>query len=164
MKGSVLLDTGFLISLVDESRSQHDVAKQYYQYLLSNNYNMFISTLVASEFAIRQPITDLPLHSFRILPFNLRHAIKAAELNFKKHRQGEDARDIVKEDFKILSQAEVEKIPLLLTEDSKTLYRYCEQLRQEHKLSVRAIKLVDGFQSCWFEDGQESLNWSIPAS
>ena len=36
MNNSVLLDTSFLISLVDASRENHDKAKEFYKYFIDN--------------------------------------------------------------------------------------------------------------------------------
>lgn len=157
MSPSVLVDTSFLISFADGGRKHHAVAMEYYRYLLENGIPIYFSSLVAAEFAVRQPITDLPLRTFRVLPFNLTHAIQAAALDFKQLRQPENARAVVKEDIKILAQAAAENISHLLTEDARTLYRYCEQLRADGKLSTKAIKLVDGFDASWFIDGGQKV-------
>jgi hypothetical protein len=99
----------------------------------------------------------LPLRTFRVLPFNLTHAIQAAALDFKELRKPEDARAVVKEDIKILAQAAAENISHVLTEDAQTLYRYCEQLRTAGTVSTKAIKLVDGFDASWFIDGGQKV-------
>lgn len=65
MSASVLLDTGFLISLVNAKRAHHTAAQQYYRHMLQNNIPMYFSAIVAAEFGIKQPITDLPLNNFR---------------------------------------------------------------------------------------------------
>lgn len=159
MSLSVLVDTSFLISFVDGSgrRKQHPVALEYYRYLLEKGIPIYLSSLVAAEFALRQPITDLPLRTFRVLPFNLTHAIQAAALNFKELRDPGDARTVVKEDIKILAQAAVEDISHVLTEDARTLYRYCDRLSADGKISTKAIKLVDGFDPSWFIDGGQKV-------
>ena len=36
MSDGAVVDTGFLISLVDRNRPGHDAAKQYYRYFLEN--------------------------------------------------------------------------------------------------------------------------------
>ena len=157
MSPSVLLDTSFLISFADGRRKHHAVAMEYYRYLLETSIPIYLSSLVAAEFAVRQPVTDLPLRTFRVLPFNLTYAIQAAELDFKELRKPEDARAVVKEDIKLLAQAAVENISHVLTEDARTLYRYCEQLRTTGKISTKAIKLVEGFDASWFIDGGQKV-------
>jgi PIN domain nuclease of toxin-antitoxin system len=69
MTASVLLDTSFLISLVDRNRVHHTIAAQYYKLLLEQQSPIYFSAIVAAEISIKQPITDLPLKNFRSIPF-----------------------------------------------------------------------------------------------
>jgi hypothetical protein len=148
MIGSVLLDTSFLISLVDSHRAHHAIAKDYYKYLLEQKIPLYFSAIVASEFSIKQPITDLELNKFIFLPFNIPHSVKAATLwNLLDGRDSGDIRAVIKDDMKIIAQALCEKIPFILTDDAKTFYKYCQRLRTENNLTIKAIKLEDGFQS-----------------
>jgi len=60
-----------------------------------------------------------------------------------------------------MAQASHESIPFILTEDASTLYKYCERLRSSGNLNVRAIKLVDGFDSsilCLAGNEKENLD------
>lgn len=159
MTADVLLDTSFLISLVDGKRPNHSIAAQYYRMMLEQQCPMVFSAIVAAEFAIKQPITDLPLKNFRPIPFNIPHSIEAARLwnALGKHDSG-DNRAVVRDDIKLMAQAAHESIPFILTEDASTLYKYCERLRDAGVFRVKAIKLVDGFDSCALrEDGQRGL-------
>ena len=117
-------------------------------------------SIVAPEFAIGQPITDLPLKNFRPIPFNIPHSIEAACLwNALGNRDSGDNRAVVRDDIKLMAQAAHESIPFILTEDASTLYKYCERLRDAGVFRVKAIKLVDGFDSCALrEDGQRGLS------
>jgi hypothetical protein len=157
---SVLLDTSYLISLVNQKRPNHSVAHQYYRHMLDHQLPMFLSAIVASEIAIKEPITSLPLANFRVLPFNITHAVEAARIwNALGMRDVSDSRAIVRDDVKLMGQAERESIPFILTEDASTLYKYCERLRAVGTLKLRAIKLADGFDDCAFRmDGQAGLN------
>lgn len=80
MTVSVLLDTSFLISLVDRNRVHHNIAAQYYKLLLEQQAPIYFSAIVAAEIAIKQPITDLPLKNFRPIPFNIPHSIESARI------------------------------------------------------------------------------------
>ncbi|MBS0576642.1 MAG: hypothetical protein JSS45_09520 [Proteobacteria bacterium] len=51
-----------------------------YQHLLNSGVPMRLSSIAASEFAIKQPFTELALNNFRPLDFNLIHAHEAARL------------------------------------------------------------------------------------
>ena len=159
MTAAVLLDTSFLISLVDGNRPNHSTAALYYRMMLEQQSPMFFSAIVAAEFAIKQPITDLPLKNFRCIPFNIPHSTEAARLwNALGKHDGGDNRAVVRDDIKLMAQAAHESIPFILTEDASTLYKYCERLRDAGVLRVRALKLADGFDSCALrEDGQRGL-------
>ena len=146
MKVSVLLDTSFLISLVNTTRTNHIVAAQYFEHLLSNNCNMYLSTIVASEISIKQPITDLPIKKFIPIPFNIPHSIESGRIwNMLDGRDSGDSRSVIKDDMKIIAQALHEKIPFVLTDDDNTFYKYCDRLRIKNNLNIKAIKLSDGF-------------------
>ena len=160
MTASVLLDTSFLISLVDGRRSNHIIAAQYYRLMLEQQIPMYFSAIVAAEFAVKQSITELPLKNFRSMPFNIPHSNESARLwNALGQRDDGDSRATVRDDVKLMAQAAHESIPFIMTEDASTLYKYCERLRGVGVLRVRAIKLVDGFDSSALrEDGQRGLN------
>lgn len=159
MTTSALLDTGFLISLVDRNRPHHETAAQYYRLMLEQQAPMYFSAIVAAEFSIKQPITELPLKNFRSIPFNMPHGIEAARLwNVLGKRDDGDARHVVRDDVKLIAQACREAITFILTEDASTLHKYCERLRAAGVSRTRAIKLVDGFDACLLrEDGQRGL-------
>lgn len=159
MTAAALLDTSFLISLVDARRPNHSTAAQYYRLMLEQQSPMYFSAIVAAEFAIKQPTTDLPLKNFRCIPFNIPHSIEAARLWNLLNRDSADSRMVVRDDAKLMAQAAHESIQFILTEDASTLYKYCERLRNDGHIKTRAIKLVDGFDSYALrEDGQRGLN------
>jgi hypothetical protein len=64
---------------------------------------MCFSTIVAAEFAIGQPLTDLPLKNFRAIPFNIPHSIEAARLWNALVRDSGDSRAVVRDDVKLMS-------------------------------------------------------------
>ena len=162
MKASVLLDTSFLISLVDRNRVNHQTATQYYKLLLEQQLPIYFSAIVAAELSIKQSITDLPLKNFRSVPFNIPHSIESARIwNLLGTRDNGDSRVAIRDDVKLMAQASHESIPFILTEDASTLYKYCERLRSSGNLNVRAIKLVDGFDSsilCLAGNEKENLD------
>src|SRR5258708_5777170 len=144
MNNMAVLDTGFLISLVDRNRQCHQAARSYYKYFLEHSIVMLLPTGVVSELSIVQPVTDLPLRNFRVLPFNLPEAVKCAELNahyYRQQLQNAGQRDSVKDDFKIIAQAVVQQARLLVTEDETTLCKYCERLTADGKIQFRIVKL-----------------------
>lgn len=152
MADGVLLDTSFLISFVDPTRGNHQVALRYFRHFVDEGIPMFLSTIVASEFQLGQPVEDLPLDAIIPLPFNLEDAIAAGSLDFTAHKgEAGTQRDALKDDFKILGQAKAQDIAFVITEDARTLYRYAIRLRAMRRLSTQAIKLVDGFDKSHFD-------------
>lgn len=156
----VLLDTSFLITLVDQNRIHHDTAVQYYRLMLEQQVPMYFSAIVAAEFAIKQPITDLPLKNFRAIPFNIPHGQEAGRLwNLLWTREDNTPRPVARDDVKLIAQAIHESIPFILTEDASTLHKYCERLVANGRSRIRAVKLSDGFDPCAFRaDGQRGLS------
>ena len=109
----VALDTSFLISFSDPARSNHAVAVDYFRHCLTQRIPMWLSTVAAGEFEVGQPVSDLPLQNFRILPFNLPHAIRSASF-YQTLRTGdampaEDRRPVIINDLKLIAQAEEER-------------------------------------------------------
>lgn len=147
MNNSVLLDTSFLISLVDANRKHHDKAKEYYKYFLDNKIAMVLSAIVTSEFCIKQPITDLPLANFRPLPFNIPDSYHISSLFEEKFKnvKNDISRVSVKDDYKIVSQCNFNKITYLITED-EPLYNMLNSLCLEKDISFKPLLLQDGYE------------------
>ena len=165
MADGVLLDTSFLITFATPTRQHHAVALQYFRFFVAEGLPMFVSTVAASEFHLRQPVTDLPLDAMIVLPFNLTDAIRAAELDFTLYKGAAGVtRDALKDDFKLLGQAKANDIAFLITEDDKSLYRFSQELRAKRQLTTRAIKLVDGFDRSHFDPaGQHDFDSALGA-
>jgi len=110
---------------------------------------MYISVVSAGEFEVKQSFTDLPLDTFRILPFNLPDALGAAHLFRVLHTEGSrdpcDARKIIINDLKIIAQAEEEGIGIILSEDENTMSRAASTLRTLSAAEAEVLLLKDGF-------------------
>jgi hypothetical protein len=55
-------------------------------------------------------------------------------------------RSVVRNDLKILAQAQIEECSIILTEDANTLTRWAERLRGSDHCRVSSILLRDGFR------------------
>ena len=154
---SILLDTSFLISLSDPARPHHLAAQAYYRECIQRQVPMWLSTIVVSEFQVKQAINDLPLRNFIVLPFNVDHAMACGLLVRAQARDAEDDRVRVKDDFKLVAQCQCEAISDVLTEDATTLVKYVKRLRDAGIVQTRAVLLRDGFDPSWFENGQSRL-------
>ena len=154
---SVLTDTSFLISLSDPTRPHHAAAKAYYKACIERQVPMLVSTIVISEFQVRQAINDLPLRNFIVLPFNVDHAMACGLLLRSLDRDRDDDRVRVKDDVKLLAQCQCEAVTHLLTEDASTLSKYVGRYREAGLLDTRCVLLRAGFDPSWFENGQSRL-------
>ena len=158
MRSGVFLDTSFLITLADPTRERHAVAKRYYQEFLTRKMPLAISSIVVAEFCVRQKLETLPLQQLILMPFNQEDAIVAAGLDFKSFRKPGGDRQALKDDFKIIGHAQARGFGYLITDDAETMFPYCEALRSNGTVMLRAIKLQSGFSEQPFTpDGQSDF-------
>ena len=154
----VLLDTSFLITLVDRTRPNHAVAMRYFKECARQQIPMYLSAIVISEFQVKQGINDLPMRHFVVLPFNIDHAMRCGLLTRQLQRDAGDDRVRVKDDVKLIAQCYCEGISHLLSEDGSTLVKYLQRLMPDGATpGTRAIVLNGGFDASWFENGQYRL-------
>ena len=154
---AILVDTSYLISLADPSRKHHEIAVNYLREALRRGAPLYLSVIAASEFQVKQAVTDLPLRNFEILPFNIDHAMTAGLLMRDLKRDAFDDRGAVKDDVKLIAQAICVSLTHILTEDAQTMVKYVRRLNDAGRCSIKPILLADGFDVAWFEDGQRGL-------
>lgn len=152
-----LVDTSYLISLADPGRPNHETAKSYLKEALQRGVPIYLSAIVASEFQVKQAVTDLPLRNFVVLPFNIDHAMTAGLLMRELLRDPADRREVVKEDVKLIAQAICESITHILTEDQRTLAKYVGRFNATGQSALATILLTEGFDTAWFDNGQRGL-------
>jgi predicted nucleic acid-binding protein len=155
-----LLDTSFLITLVNPDRAHHETAKHNDREALQHAVPLYLSTMVTTEFQVGQPLNTLPLHQFIVLPFNFDHAVVAGNLYsalMQTVRDWEGQRGAVKDDVKLIAQADCSAIAFLLTADEQTLCRYARRLADAGHSQVRPVVLSASFDAAWFQGGQQSL-------
>ena len=126
-KGQVaMLDTSFLIRLLKEDDSLHKSALEYYQYLLENEYILFVSTIALAEYCVKGKLDEIPLDNLRVIPFNLDHSAIAGEFAatlFAAREQGEfkpGHRLIIPNDTKIFAQAASLNALYMVTADAES--------------------------------------------
>lgn len=146
MNKGVLLDTSFLIPLLDSGRHSHSRVRGYYDYFQQEKYNIFISTIAVAEYCVKGEYNQLPTQEIRILPFNPNHAIRAGQFaRFIFTVRGQldlPDRKIISNDTKLFSQADSESgITSYATADKKSIAIY-EQLKAERALSFDIIDIA----------------------
>jgi predicted nucleic acid-binding protein len=158
MAAGVLLDTSFLITLASPAREHHVVARMYWRYFLENEIPMFLSTIVVSEFCMKQEIPPDMLRACIVLPFNWEDARRAAKLDWQRLRPPGIERDALKDDIKIIAQAAVAEAQFVVTDDGRSFYKYCEAFKSVGEIAFQCIKLEDGFDRAYFTpDGQRDF-------
>jgi predicted nucleic acid-binding protein len=120
MHKSILIDTCYLIKLLDETDPLHQNAKDYFRYFIQQNSTLWISTISIAEFCVRGSFDDIPIRNLKVLPFNVDHAIiagKFMEIVFRQKNSVSAPRAIIPNDCKLFSQASFETIECFLTTD-----------------------------------------------
>ncbi|CAN0603034.1 unnamed protein product, partial [Ectocarpus sp. 12 AP-2014] len=74
-----VLDTSFFIRLLNDEDELHGNAIGYYKYFLENEITLKVSTITIAEYCVLGKLTDLPLVTIQIVPFNLKEAQRAGE-------------------------------------------------------------------------------------
>lgn len=112
MKHSVLLDTSFLIRLLNENDNLHSNALGYFKYFLENDIALKCSTISIAEYCVRGSFDELPWRNLQVVPFNFNHGIRAGEfakIVFKeKDRLDLNNPNIIPNDTKLFAQADIE--------------------------------------------------------
>ena len=160
MAAGVVLDTSFLITLADSSRAHHQAARQYWRFFAEQGVPLFLPTIVVSEFCIKQALPTEIIRACVVLPFNWEDALKAASLDFTRFNRTDGSRDALKDDVKIIAQAMTRESAWIITDDTQSLFKYADELRQAGQASFCPIKLDDGFDlSLLNADGQRHLGF-----
>jgi predicted nucleic acid-binding protein len=148
MKGieSVLLDSSFCIRLLKSDADFHQNAVDYYEYFLENNIEMYLSTIVVSEYAVGDnPDNLLSLNVFRLLEFDYADAKIAgnffAELKSNEDLRGSEQRKVIINDIKLFAQIHNRRIDAYITKDKKSLGKMIEPLKNSHNLKFEFIDL-----------------------
>ena len=158
MPAGVLIDTSFLITLADKSRARHETARLYWRHFLENQIPIYLSSVVVSEFCMKQEIPPDMLRCCVVLPFNWDDAQLAAKLDWKRLRPAGVERDALKDDIKIIAQAAIADAEFVITDDSESFYRYCKLFKEAGEVQFKAIKLEDGFDRAFFDpNGQRDF-------
>lgn len=155
----VFIDTSFLISIFDNTRKNHENAKKYYRYFIENSIDMYLSSVVISEFQQKENIQDiLETNCFIPCNFNVGDGIIAGDFAkiLDNNDREEGSRVSTKDDMKILAQCANIKADFIATEDKSTLAKYCQRLCDAGRMQTKVIT-ADNFDISAFRDGQISL-------
>lgn len=143
---SVLLDSSFCIRLLKSDADFHQNTVDYFEYFLENGIEMYLSTIVVSEYAVGDnPDNLLSLNSFRLLEFDYADAKFAGQFLAILRGLGKFGdfgdRKVVINDIKLFSQIHNRNIDAFITKDIKSLSKMIKPLSDSHNLNFEFIDL-----------------------
>ena len=114
MDKAVLLDSGFLIRLMNPDEPLHPVAMRYFREFVEHGVQCKVSTIALAEYGVKDDLSHLPMQYLQVLPFHYNHAARAAQLmrtilRAKKERGAViQPRAVIPNDTKMFGQASSE--------------------------------------------------------
>lgn len=114
MNKAVLLDSGFLIRLMNPDEPLHPVALRYFREFVEQGVQCKVSTIALAEYGVKDDLSHLPMQYLQVLPFHYNHAARAAQLmrtilRVKKERGAViQPRAVIPNDTKMFGQASSE--------------------------------------------------------
>lgn len=117
------LDTSFFIRLLNSDDPHHEHAIGYFKRMLKDGTVLISSTIVAAEYGIVSPVTDLPLRLVQFQSFDIAHAKQTsvfARTAFDARKKGAlelEHRVMIPNDTKLIAQADLSKVDFVLGRD-----------------------------------------------
>lgn len=114
MAQAVLLDSGFLIRLMNPDEPLHDAALSWFRQFVEQGVTCKVSTIALAEYGVKDDFSHLPMQYLQVLPFHYNHAERAAGfmrtiLRVKRERGAViQPRAVVPNDTKMFAQASSE--------------------------------------------------------
>lgn len=126
MDYSVLIDTCFMVGLLNANSIHHKNAKDYFRYFLDNDIPIYFSTISVAEYCIRGEYDTIPFEDVRILPFTLfdgKETGRFGQVLYKARLEGildKEERIAIPNDAKLFAQASIRPdIRYFVTSDVK---------------------------------------------
>ena len=143
---SVLLDSSFCIRLLKSDADFHQNTIDYFEYFIESGIEMYLSTIVVSEYAVGDnPDNLLSLNTFRLLEFDYADAKFAGQFLATLKNLGKfgdfGERKVVINDIKLCSQIRNRKIDAFITKDRKSLNKMIQPLSDSYKFNFEFIDL-----------------------
>lgn len=143
---SILLDSSFCIRLLKTDAEYHQNAVDYFEYFLENGIEIYLSTIVVSEYAVGDnPDNLLSLNAFRLLEFDYNDAKISgsffAELKDNTELREIEQRKVIINDLKLFAQIHSRKIDAYISKDRKSINKMIVPLGLSHNLKFEFIDL-----------------------
>jgi predicted nucleic acid-binding protein len=149
---SVLLDCSFCIRLLKRDDGFHENCVEYFQYFIENEIEMYLSTIVVSEYSVGDnPENLLSLNAFKLLEFDFTDAKfsgKFLAMLKERGRFGDfGERKVVINDIKLFAQIHNRGIDAYVTKDRKSFKKMIEPLKEGFDLKFEVIDLTKTLNS-----------------
>jgi predicted nucleic acid-binding protein len=142
---SVLLDTSFCIRLLKSNDELHQNAKDYFKYFLEKKIDIYLSSIVIAEYAVKDDPTNLPLEFVKIIPFDYFGGKTAGEFHAILLNQKEQLvkidRNVIKDDCKLMAQLYNRGIQAYITKDRKSFTQIIAPIMSAKKFEVKLVDL-----------------------
>ena len=153
MGKAVLLDSGFLIRLMNPDEVLHKVALDLFRSFVTLGITCKVSTIALAEYGVKGELRYLPSSYLQYIPFDIHHAELAAIfmrtiLRVKQERGAViQPRAIIPNDTKMFAQASVEKdVFAFVSADSEAKKVY--SLLEKPDFDFIDIRETEGTGSC----------------
>lgn len=125
----------------------HQNAVDYFEYFLQNDIEMYLSTIVVSEYAVGDnPDNLLSLQAFRLLEFDYDDAKIAGgffiQLKDNQELRESEQRKVIINDIKLFAQIHNRVIDAYITKDRKSLDKMINPLKESKNLKFEFIDLA----------------------
>lgn len=149
---SVLLDCSFCIRLLKRDDEFHQNCVDYFKYFIENDIEMYLSTIVVSEYSVGDnPENLLSLNAFRLLEFDFSDAKFSGEFLLSLKGLGKfgdfGERKVVINDIKLFAQIHNRNIDAYITKDRKSFKKMIEPLKEAFQLKFEVIDLTTPLNS-----------------
>lgn len=148
MDYSVLVDTCFMIGLLDRNSIHHKNAKKYFKYFLENDIPIYFSTISVAEYCMKDSYDNLPFQQLRILPFSLldgKETGRFGRVLYQARKKGEfdpEERITIPNDSKLFAQVSLNPgIRYFVTSDSKSKKKI-DLIRRECNADIEHLDIT----------------------
>ena len=152
----VMLDTTFLIDLSKEDNEFHKFSASYLNYMESNKYSMYVSSIVYAEYCSGDPGKLEDILRYKPMAFNFDHALETGRIinsGYLKQKDPKIKRWEAKNDCKIMASSSISEIGIILTRNPKDFERFQPVLNNR----IRVIDYSKENLGSLSEDGQHIL-------
>lgn len=144
---TILVDNSFCTRLFKTNDNFHQSTVEYFKYFIEQNKELYLSTIIVSEYAVADdPDNLLKTENFRLLEFDYKDACISGQM-FSLLKENRDViqefgRNVVINDLKLLAQAHSRNIDAIVSKDKAMYRKMIQPLKEQFGLSVEFIDIA----------------------